>query len=36
MLNYNSRKRWLQRRVKKDLFCDLLVSGVVQEIEIKA
>src|SRR5580658_5849901 len=33
MLNCSSRKRWLQRRVKKNLFGDLLVSDVVQEIE---
>ena len=33
MLNCSSRKRWWQRRVKKNLFADLLVSDVVQEIE---
>jgi len=33
MLNCSSRKRWLPRRVKKNLFADLLVSDVVQEIE---
>src|SRR5216683_1615281 len=33
MPNCNSRKRWLQRRVKKNLFADLLATDVVQEIE---
>src|SRR6202041_2232520 len=33
MLSCSSRKRWLQRRVKKNLFADLLATGVVQEIE---
>ena len=31
--NYGFRKRWLQRRVKKNLFGDLLASDVVREIE---
>src|SRR6266851_3531199 len=33
MSNCSSRKRWLQTRVKKNLFTDLLVTDVVQEIE---
>src|SRR6267154_2108106 len=33
MLSCSSRKRWLPRRVKKNLFAGLLVSDVVQEIE---
>src|SRR5467141_3141134 len=33
MLNCSSRKRWLQRGVKKNLFADLLATDVVQEIE---
>src|SRR6266446_2482199 len=33
MPNCSSRKRWLQRRVKKNLFADLLATDVVQEIE---
>jgi hypothetical protein len=33
MLNCSSRKRWLQRGVKKNLFTDLLATDVVQEIE---
>jgi hypothetical protein len=33
MPNCGSRKRWLQRRVKKNLFADLLAGDVVQEIE---
>src|SRR5271167_3765534 len=33
MPNCSSRKRWLQRRVKKNLFADLLASDVVREIE---
>src|ERR1700732_1599786 len=33
MPNCGSRKRWLQRRVKKNLFADLLATDVVQEIE---
>jgi hypothetical protein len=33
MLSCSSRKRWLPRRVKKNLFADLLATDVVQEIE---
>jgi hypothetical protein len=33
MRNCSSRKRWWQRRVKKNLFADLLATDVVQEIE---
>src|SRR5260370_37474901 len=33
MLNCRSRKRWLQRGGKKNLFADLLATDVVQEIE---
>src|ERR1700681_974888 len=33
MLSCSSRKRWLQRRVKKNLFADLLATDIVQEIE---
>src|SRR5580704_14977823 len=33
MPNCSSRKPWLQRRVKKNLFADLLASDVVPEIE---
>src|ERR1700730_12945536 len=33
MLSCSSRKRGLQRRVKKNLFADLLATDVVQEIE---
>src|ERR1700693_5283021 len=33
MLSCSSRKRWWQRRVKKNLFADLLATDVVQEIE---
>src|SRR6202162_1724368 len=33
MLSCSSRKRWLPRRVKKNLFADLLATDIVQEIE---
>src|SRR6202795_4915954 len=33
MPSCSSRKRWLQRGVKKNLFADLLASDVVEEIE---
>ncbi len=33
MSNCSSGKRWLQTRLKKNLFADLLVTDVVQEIE---
>src|SRR6202162_881574 len=33
MPNCSSRKRWLQKGVKKNLFADLLASDVVQEVE---
>src|SRR6202162_2987016 len=33
MLSCSSRKRWWHRRVKKNLFADLLATDVVQEIE---
>ncbi len=33
MPSCSSRKRWLQRRVKKNLFAELLAADVVQEIE---
>src|SRR6266436_5335573 len=33
MPNCSSRKRWLQTRLKKNLFADLLAPDVVQEIE---
>jgi hypothetical protein len=33
MPNCSSRKRWWQRRVKKNLFADLLAADLMQEIE---